>query len=360
MGKKSNVTNLVTKDLVYEYTKMVARHAYNFANGRINPTIKAKYLKFSLERDIDIGINRTVMGSSIPGGVIFINIDSLKEINSCRIRNGLTGLDEEKALGLIVGVVFHELSHCEQNIKLLTQNREEKTQPEIIFEKADDVMNGKEIVLDDNLRMEIANELHTVWWIEENRKEIEKEFTGIDIDYYYEYSTYLTLNNHLKNPLTINEYHPYTSYYTVLLNLISSVMGIEDIEKFIKLCNKQGITKFRMNHDINKEYGGKNRYNTYELGNITILKESEWVCSAIIDMILDEIVLPRPSFISAYTREKNVLVFQVISRNGKKIYGNRSFPDNITTIFEVIRVAPKWFTEKMMKTLEPGVFQMDY
>jgi hypothetical protein len=115
-----------------------------------------------------------------------------------------------------------------------------------------------------------------------------------------------------------------------------------------------------MNHDINKEYGGKNRYNTYDLGNITVLKESEWVCSAIIDMILDEIILPRPSFISAYTREKNVLVFQVISRNGKKIYGNRSFPDNITTIFEVIRLAPKWFTEKMMKTLEPGVFQMDY
>jgi glycosyltransferase involved in cell wall biosynthesis len=139
LGKKSNVTNLVTKDLVYEYTKMVARHAYNFANGRINPTIKAKYLKFSLERDIDIGINRTVMGSSIPGGVIFINIDSLKEVNSCRMRNGLGGLDEEKALGLIVGVVFHELSHCEQNIKLLTQSKKDKTTPEIFFEKADEV-----------------------------------------------------------------------------------------------------------------------------------------------------------------------------------------------------------------------------
>lgn len=360
--EKSYITNLIKDEVIYEYTKIIARHAFEFMNGRINPTIRARGIKFSLERDIDIGINQIVSGSSVTG-IVYVNIDCLKEVNNALIRKGSKGLSESKALGFVVGVIAHELSHCEQNISMFMSLENDKTQVHKMFDEFNDVESGKKNEIDIPTRIEIANELHTIEWLDAHFDEIKKEFPGIDLSYYKLTSSYLLLNEKCNNPVKLSDYHTFKSPYQAFLSLLSSVMGINNIEKLIELFNEQGIHNFYMIHDINKVHGGKNRVNMYWLGSIKSLEQSDSICDALIDTILEEIILPQPFFTSGYAMHEDTsgttVSFIMLSMNGKHVYGNSKFPDNISTLFKAIRTIPSWFTKDMESTLIKPYYAMD-
>jgi hypothetical protein len=324
-------------------------------NGKINPTIKSKRLVFSMERDVDLGINNIIAGSSITGAV-YVNIDCLKEANSNLLRNGEPGLSEPQALGYLVCVIAHELSHCEQNISLFCTEKGSDTEPKKIFGKLSNIRKGKRIDIDIPTKIEIANELNTIKWLTDHKAEIEREFKGIDISYYIDSSVYLYMNKKLGNPITLADYHTYKSNYQAFINFLGSIMGIRDMNKFIQLCHERDIHDFYVQHDINREYNGKNRINMYWLGDMKTLEESESLCSALIETLLDEVVLRHPFFVSGFVIDENEsgysLAFSMLSLSGMKVYGNEKFPDNISTIFRVVRTIPEWFDDDMKDLLE--------
>ena len=99
-----------------ESVRLYVNTAYNFFNGRINPTIKATSLKY---KDPEYTIFQARkkggydFGSSYADSVI-ININTLWQL-----KNDIKNITDAQFKSVIIYTVLHELSHCNQEIDYL-------------------------------------------------------------------------------------------------------------------------------------------------------------------------------------------------------------------------------------------------
>lgn len=325
------------EDFIHEFTKTIARHAFEFLNGRINKVVRARHLVFTMERAVDVGTNFIIVGSSMYG-IITMNTDFLLECNRLNIRKGSAPLSADSATMMIVGHIAHELSHCDQKLSL-------------------NVNPDKSVFIDEELTTvlinEIANELRTVKWLTEHEKEIQKEF-GIKskATQYSTNSVYLKKNEELGNPITIQNWIPYNNVFEAFIRALGDIIGLKDgnkVEKFIEYLKSKGIRNFALVHNINL----KNAYE-YNFGDFERIKNSEYLSNAMLDILIDEILIHTPSFMTYMEIEKHKATFYVLKSKTRPKKDFSGVPDNVSTGFYSIHALPSDLDKKIRKFFHPN------
>ena len=140
---KMEITD-ITNDAIISFSKKV----FEFLNGKINPYIKARKIKF-IERDVDFMDDDEYIDYEVNAvehfGEIILFVDDTREILINLLPEGVN--IERSFKGFLIGIIAHELSHVDQYIPWYAY-----------------MTNSKE----DNLRFnayEYANEMNTLAFI---------------------------------------------------------------------------------------------------------------------------------------------------------------------------------------------------
>jgi hypothetical protein len=100
----------------------------------------------------------------------------------------------------------------------------------------------------------------------------------------------------------------------------------------------------------------------YWLGDLRAIEKSDSLCNSFSDMLINEVILQRPMYISGFAldEETNSLSMVMTRMKDELVYGNKNFPDNISTLFKTIHTVPSWFTKKMIKCLDSKPKVIDF
>lgn len=317
---------------IHEFTKIIARHAFEYLNGKVNKIVKARRLVFSIERAVDVGINNIIIASSAHG-IIRVNVDFVLELNRFYQRNGLPPMDVDTAICVIVGNIAHELSHCDQRVRV------------VAGETQTNVFTTTE--LDNEMIEEISNDIRTANWLEAHEDEIQKEFgISVKMSTYRENSLYLKLNKSLGNPVNIHHWIPMKDSFEAFLLSLGDLVGIKDIEKFVEYMKKKGIKNFSLVHTIISKEPLQ-----YNFGDFERIHRSEALTSALMEMLIDEIFIHKPVFVTYMEIEKDEVTFYILKSKKHSIH-NTSFdgiPDNVSSAFASLSTLPKRTSKKILK-----------
>lgn len=110
----------------YGYYHSFLKFAYNFLNGEVNTNIKAMHLVIQ----------------SLENGVAGYSHSFIVSINLPVIYNNsiLNNFSDKEVKGMIIYILIHELSHCDQNIDILRLSRDEEYRKNIEFSNNQNTM----------------------------------------------------------------------------------------------------------------------------------------------------------------------------------------------------------------------------
>ena len=317
---------------IHEFTKVIARHAFQFLNGRINKIVRARRIVFSKERAVDVGINNIIVASSAHG-IIRVNVDFVLEINRFNKRRGIPPMSVETAILMIIGNIAHELSHCDQRNQVIAGDEQTN-----VFTTTE---------LDPELIAEIANDVRTAMWLEAHEKEIQEEFNiSIKMSTFRKNSLYLQINRKLGNPVDLHHWIPLKDSFEGFILSFGDLIGVKEIEKFIEYLKKKGIKNFSLVHTITQKEPIQ-----YDFGDFEEIHKSKFLTDAMMDMLIDEIFIHTPIFVSYMEIEKDEATFYIL-KSRKKFKCNSysdGIPDNVSRAFGSLSTLPKNTSKKVLK-----------
>jgi hypothetical protein len=191
--------------------KKFIKKIYKYGNGKINPKYKCRKLIIHEEvvpRLLDDD-SPSFIGACLSGDEIHVYLsDIMNELKLCE--NVDITIKENKFKAFLAGIIFHELSHCDQHMPLFPTDDERRI-------------------------IEYQNELNTYYFVKRYRDEIFEKFDGIDIRFYFDISQYMEELNG-KTDLTIPAYKKIANPIEKMYNVIShyTLMDVEG------LCNELG------------------------------------------------------------------------------------------------------------------------
>lgn len=110
----------------YGYYHSFLKFAYNFLNGEVNTNIRAMNLVIqSLENGVAGYSHSFIVSINLP--VIYNN-------------SMLNNFSDKEVKGMIIYILIHELSHCDQNIDILRLSRDEEYRKNIEFSNNQNTM----------------------------------------------------------------------------------------------------------------------------------------------------------------------------------------------------------------------------
>lgn len=110
----------------YGYYHSFLKFAYNFLNGEVNTNIRAMNLVIQSLKDGVAGYSHSF--------IVSINLPVI--YNNSMLNN----FSDKEVKGMIIYILIHELSHCDQNIDILRLSRDEEYRKNIEFSNNQNTM----------------------------------------------------------------------------------------------------------------------------------------------------------------------------------------------------------------------------